>query len=171
MAGATLQVLLISVAVGALAYWSGRRSGLERAELERQQGRMTLLSSQLSSRLAAPRSINSLNVAMIREGLLNLNDFNARAGHLRAQMPHYQGGYCNNGTTAGQFSGGEPPHDGKPPRGRIPGSTEPPRSAPVSAAARRHGRRGGGPCARPAAATTRQAAAGVRDRRPPRPAR
>ncbi len=112
MAGATLQVLLISVAVGALAYWSGRRSGLERAELERQQGRMTLLSSQLSSRLAAPRSINSLNVALIRQGLLNLNDFNAMAGHFLAQMRHYPVGYINYGTTAGDFIGVERRDDG-----------------------------------------------------------
>lgn len=112
MAGATLQVLLISVAVGALAYWSGRRSGLERAELERQQGRMTLLSSQLSSRLTAPRSINSLNVALIRQGRLNLRDFDAMAGHFVAQMRHYPVGYINYGTTAGDFIGVERRDDG-----------------------------------------------------------
>ena len=112
MAGATLQVLLISAAVGALAYWSGRRSGLERAELERQQGRMTLLSSQLSSRLAAPRTINALNVALIRQGLLQLNDFDTMAGHFVAQMRHYPVGYINYGTTAGDFIGVERRDDG-----------------------------------------------------------
>lgn len=112
MAGATLQVLLISAAVGALAYWSSRRSGLERAELERQQGRMTLLSSQLSSRLAAPRAINGLNVALIRQGLLKLNNFDALAGHFVAQMRQYPVGYINYGTTAGDFIGVERRDDG-----------------------------------------------------------
>ncbi len=112
MAGATLQLVLISVAVGALAYWSGRRSGLERAELERQQGRMTLLSQQLSSRLAAPRSINALNMAMIRQGLLSLNDFDALAAHFVAQMRNYPVGYINYGTVAGDFIGVERRDDG-----------------------------------------------------------
>lgn len=112
MAGATLQVVLISAAVGSLAYWSGRRGGLERASLERQQGRITLLSSQLSSRLDAPRKVNALNLALIRQGLLPLNNFDAMAGRFVAQMRHYPVGYINYGTTSGDFIGVERRDDG-----------------------------------------------------------
>lgn len=112
MAGATLQMLLISAAVGALAYWSGRRGGLERAELERQQGRITLLSSQLSGRLTAPRLINAINQALIRQGQLNLNDFNELAGQFVAQMRSYPVGYINYGTIQGDFIGVERRDDG-----------------------------------------------------------
>lgn len=112
IAGTTLQVLLIGAAIGALAYWSGRRSGLERAALERQQGRMTLLSSQLSSRLDAPRRINNLNMALIRQGLLRLDNFDAMAGRFAAQMQAYPVGYINYGTTAGDFIGVERRDDG-----------------------------------------------------------
>lgn len=113
MAGATLQVLLISTAVAALAYWSGRRSGLERAELERQQGRITLLSSQLSSRLEAPRLINAMNMAWIRQGLMRLDDFNGMAAHFVAQLRNFPVGYINYGTVAGDFIGVERRDDGR----------------------------------------------------------
>ena len=96
MAGATLQVLLISAAVGALAYWSGRRSGLERAELERQQGR-----------------INGMNMARIRQGLMRLDDFNGMAAHFVAQLRNYPVGYINYGTVAGDFIGVERRDDGR----------------------------------------------------------
>lgn len=113
MAGTTLQVLLISTAVGALAYWSGRRSGLERAELERQQERITLLSSQLSSRLGAPRLINAMNMARIRQGLMRLDDFNGMASHFVAQLRNSPVSYINYGTVTGDFIGVERRDDGR----------------------------------------------------------
>jgi signal transduction histidine kinase len=112
MAGATLQVLLISAAISALAYWSGRRSGLERAALVQQQGRMTLLSSQLSNRLDAPRRVNQLNLSLIRQGLLPLDNFDALAERFAAQLRAYPVGYINYGTTAGEFIGVERRNDG-----------------------------------------------------------
>ncbi|MEB3184502.1 MAG: ATP-binding protein [Cyanobacteriota bacterium] len=107
MAGGMLQVLLISAAMSALAYWSGRRSGLERAALVQQQGRITLLSSQLSSRLDAPRRINQLNMSLIRQGLLRLDNFDALAGRFASQLQAYPVGYINYATTAGDFIGVE----------------------------------------------------------------
>lgn len=103
----TLQLLLVSGAVGSLAYFSGQRDGFGLAEAYRQQDAITDLSEQLSGRLAAPQLINSLNVLAIQQGQLSLNDFDAMGQRFWSQMQLFPVGYINYGSVRGEFLGVE----------------------------------------------------------------
>ena len=103
----TLQLLLVSGAVGGLAYFSGQRGGFGLAEAYRQQDAITDLSEQLSGRLAAPQLINSLNVLAIQQGQLSLNDFDAMGQRFWSQMQLFPVGYINYGSVRGEFLGVE----------------------------------------------------------------
>ena len=103
----SLQLLLVSGAVGGLAYFSGQRSGFGLAEAYRQQDAITDLSEQLSGRLAAPQLINSLNVLAIQQGQLSLNDFDAMGQRFWSQMQLFPVGYINYGSVRGEFLGVE----------------------------------------------------------------
>ena len=103
----SLQLLLVSGAVGGLAYFSGQRSGLSHAEAYRQQDAITDLSDQLSSRLMAPRLINNLNVLAIEQGQLSLRDFDAMGQRFWSQMQQFPVGYINWGNPRGEFLGVE----------------------------------------------------------------
>lgn len=106
--GATsLQLLLVSGAVGGLAYFSGQRSGFSHAEAYRQQDAITDLSDQLSGRLMAPRLINNLNVLAIEQGEFSLRDFDAMGKRFWRQMQLFPVGYINWGNTRGEFLGVE----------------------------------------------------------------
>jgi len=102
-----LQLLLVSGAVGGLAYFSGQRGGFGLAEAYRQQDAITDLSEQLSGRLAAPQLINSLNVLAIQQGQLSLNDFDAMGQRFWSQMQLFPVGYINYGSVRGEFLGVE----------------------------------------------------------------
>ena len=103
----SLQLLLVSGAVGGLAYFSGQRGGFGLAEAYRQQDAITDLSEQLSGRLAAPQLINSLNVLAIQQGQLSLNDFDAMGQRFWSQMQLFPVGYINYGSVRGEFLGVE----------------------------------------------------------------
>ncbi len=103
----SLQLLLVSGAVGGLAYFSGQRGGFGLAEAYRQQDAITGLSEQLSGRLAAPQLINSLNVLAIQQGQLSLNDFDAMGQRFWSQMQLFPVGYINYGSVRGEFLGVE----------------------------------------------------------------
>ena len=103
----SLQLLLVSSAVGGMAYFSGQRSGLSFTDALRQQDAITDLSEQLSSRLQAPQLINNLNVLAIRQGQLALTDFQAMGQRFWSQMQLFPVGYINFGNPAGEFIGVE----------------------------------------------------------------
>ncbi|MFT5339671.1 MAG: C4-dicarboxylate-specific signal transduction histidine kinase [Cyanobium sp.] len=103
----SLQLLLVSGAVGGLAYFSGQRGGFGLAEAYRQQDAITGLSEQLSGRLAAPQLINSLNVLAIQQGQLSLNDFDSMGQRFWSQMQLFPVGYINYGSVRGEFLGVE----------------------------------------------------------------
>jgi C4-dicarboxylate-specific signal transduction histidine kinase len=103
----SLQLLLVSGAVGGLAYFSGQRGGFGLAEAYRPQDAITGLSEQLSGRLAAPQLINSLNVLAIQQGQLSLNDFDAMGQRFWSQMQLFPVGYINYGSVRGEFLGVE----------------------------------------------------------------
>lgn len=103
----SLQLLLVSSAVGGIAYFSGQRSGLSLTDALRQQDAITDLSEQLSSRLQAPQLINNLNVLAIRQGQLSLTDFEAMGQRFWSQLQLFPVGYINFGNPAGEFIGVE----------------------------------------------------------------
>jgi len=103
----SLQLLLVSSAVGGMAYFSGQRSGLSLTDALRQQDAITDLSEQLSSRLQAPQLINNLNVLAIRQGQLSLTDFEAMGQRFWSQLQLFPVGYINFGNPAGEFIGVE----------------------------------------------------------------
>lgn len=103
----SLQLLLVSSAVGGMAYFSGQRSGLSLTDALRQQDAITDLSEQLSGRLQAPQLINNLNVLAIRQGQLSLTDFDAMGQRFWSQMQLFPVGYINFGNPAGEFIGVE----------------------------------------------------------------
>ena len=103
----SLQLLLVSSAVGGMAYFSGQRSGLSLTDALRQQDAITDLSEQLSNRLQAPQLINNLNVLAIRQGQLSLTDFEAMGERFWSQMQLFPVGYINFGNPAGEFIGVE----------------------------------------------------------------
>jgi C4-dicarboxylate-specific signal transduction histidine kinase len=103
----SLQLLLVSSAVGGMAYFSGQRSGLSLTDALRQQDSITDLSEQLSGRLRAPQLINNLNVLAIRQGQLSLTDFDAMGQRFWSQMQLFPVGYINFGNPAGEFLGVE----------------------------------------------------------------
>ncbi|MFU8885532.1 MAG: sensor histidine kinase [Cyanobacteriota bacterium] len=103
----SLQLLLVSSAVGGMAYFSGQRSGLSFTDALRQQDAITDLSEQLSGRLQAPQLINNLNVLAIRQGQLSLTDFDAMGQRFWSQMQLFPVGYINFGNPAGEFIGVE----------------------------------------------------------------
>ncbi len=103
----SLQLLLVSGAVGGMAYFSGQRSGFSHAEAYRQQQAITDLSHQLSGRLTAPRLVNNLNALAIEQGQLSLNDFEAMGRRFWSQMQFFPLGYINWGSTQGEFLGVE----------------------------------------------------------------
>lgn len=103
----SLQLLLVSGAVGGLAYFSGQRGGFGLAEAYRQQDAITDLSEQLSGRLAAPQLINSLNVLAIQQGQLSLDNFDAMGQRFWSQMQLFPVGYINYGSVRGEFLGVE----------------------------------------------------------------
>ena len=102
-----LQLLLVGSALGLLGYATGRREGLERVALERQQHQLTNLSTSLSMRLRAPQIINRENMLAIRQGTLKLDDFDQLGLRFWRQMQLYPVGYINWGSTTGSFLGVE----------------------------------------------------------------
>jgi hypothetical protein len=107
-----LQLLLVSTAVGGMAFFSGQRSGLSQAEAYRQQAAITDFSEQLSKRLEAPRLINTMNVIAVQQGQMSLADFDAMGKRFWRLMQLYPVGYINYGNTAGEFLGVERLDDG-----------------------------------------------------------
>lgn len=102
-----LQLLLVGSALGLLGYATGRREGLERVALERQQHQLTNLSTALSMRLRAPQTINRETMLAIRQGTLKLDDFNQLGLRFWRQMQLYPVGYINWGSSTGSFLGVE----------------------------------------------------------------
>lgn len=102
-----LQLLLVGLALSLLGYASGRREGLERLALERQRNQLNSLSDALSSRLQAPRTINRENILAIRQGAIQLNDFDQLGQRFWRQMQLYPVGYINWGSRDGSFLGVE----------------------------------------------------------------
>lgn len=103
----SLQLLLVSGAVGGMAYFSGQRSGLSLTDAYRQQDAITNLSDQLSSRLRDPQLINNLNVLAIEQGRLSLTNFDAMGQRFWSQMQLFPVGYINYGNPRGEFLGVE----------------------------------------------------------------
>jgi C4-dicarboxylate-specific signal transduction histidine kinase len=103
----SLQLLLVSGAVGGMAYFSGQRSGLSLTDAYRQQDAITNLSDQLSSRLRDPQLINNLNVLAIEQGRLSLTNFDAMGQRFWSQMQLFPVGYTNYGNPRGEFLGVE----------------------------------------------------------------
>ncbi len=103
----SLQLLLVSGAVGGMAYFSGQRSGLSLTDAYRQQDAITDLSDQLSSRLRDPQLINNLNVLAIEQGRLSLTNFDAMGQRFWSQMQLFPVGYINYGNPRGEFLGVE----------------------------------------------------------------
>ncbi len=107
-----LQLLLVSTAVGGMAFFTGQSSGLSQAEAYRQQAAITDFSEQLSKRLEAPRLINTMNVIAVQQGQMSLADFDAMGKRFWRLMQLYPVGYINYGNTAGEFLGVERLDDG-----------------------------------------------------------
>lgn len=103
----TLQLVIVSAAIGSLAYFGGRRSGLQVAESYRQQAAILSLAEQLSSRLQATRVINELNALAFQQGDLPLNQPHELARRFWMQMQLYPVGYINFGGVDGSFIGVE----------------------------------------------------------------
>ena len=108
-----LQLLLVGLALSLLGYASGRREGLERLALERQRYQLNNLSDALSSRLQAPRTINRENMLAIRQGAIELQDFERMGQRFWRQMQLYPVGYINWGSREGSFLGVERLDNGK----------------------------------------------------------
>jgi len=102
-----LQLLLVGVALGLLGYATGRREGFELLALERQRNQLTALSDALSARLQAPQTINRENMLAIRQGVIQLDDFDRLAQRFWRQMQLYPVGYINWGSSEGSFLGVE----------------------------------------------------------------
>ncbi|MEB3276000.1 MAG: sensor histidine kinase [Cyanobacteriota bacterium] len=102
-----VQLVLVGVALGLLGYATGRREGLQQLALERQRHQLTTLSEALSVRLRAPQLINRSNVLAIRQGVIQLDDFDRLGRRFWRQMQLYPVGYINWGSTTGSFVGVE----------------------------------------------------------------
>ncbi|MBM5828102.1 MAG: sensor histidine kinase, partial [Cyanobacteria bacterium M_surface_7_m2_040] len=100
-----LQLVLVGVALGLLGYATGRREGLQQLALERQRNQLNALSAALSMRLRDPQTINRENILAIRQGAIQLNNFDQLAQRFWRQMQLYPVGYINWGSAAGSFLG------------------------------------------------------------------
>lgn len=103
----TLQLVIVSSAIGSLAYFGGRRSGLQLAESYRQQAAISNLAEQLSSKLQSTRIINALNALAFEQGDLPLTQPDELARRFWKQMQLYPVGYINFGGVDGSFIGVE----------------------------------------------------------------
>jgi len=102
-----VQLLLVGLASGLLGAANGRREGLQRLSFERQQHQLTGLSEALAARLQAPLTINRDNMLAIRQGSLQLGDFDGLGQRFWSQMQLYPVGYINWGSAQGSFLGVE----------------------------------------------------------------
>lgn len=103
----TLQLVIVSSAISSLAYFSGRRSGLQLAESFRQQAATLSLAEQLSSKLQASRVINELNALAFEQGDLRHNQPDELARRFWKQMQLYPVGCINFGGVDGSYIGVE----------------------------------------------------------------
>ncbi|MFZ9282066.1 MAG: sensor histidine kinase [Prochlorococcaceae cyanobacterium] len=102
-----VQLLLVGIATGLFGYANGRREGLQRLSFERQQHKLTELSEALAARLQAPLTINRDNMLAIRQGSLQLGNFDQLGQRFWRQMQLYPVGYINWGSAQGSFLGVE----------------------------------------------------------------
>jgi len=102
-----VQLLLVGIASGLLGAANDRREGLQRLSFERQQHQLTGLSEALAARLQAPLTINRDNMLAIRQGSLQLGDFDGLGRRFWRQMQLYPVGYINWGSAQGSFLGVE----------------------------------------------------------------
>ncbi|MFZ9229145.1 MAG: sensor histidine kinase [Prochlorococcaceae cyanobacterium] len=102
-----VQLLLVGIATGLFGYANGRREGLQRLSFERQQHKLTELSEALAARLQAPLTINRDNMLAIRQGSLQLGNFDELGQRFWRQMQLYPVGYINWGSAQGSFLGVE----------------------------------------------------------------
>jgi len=100
-----LQLVLVGVALGLLGYATGRREGLQQLAQERQRNQLNALSAALSMRLRDPQTINRENILAIRQGAIQLNNFDQLARRFWRQMQLNPVGYINWGSAAGSFLG------------------------------------------------------------------
>jgi C4-dicarboxylate-specific signal transduction histidine kinase len=109
----TLQLVIVSGAIGSLAYFSGHRSGLKLGDRYRRQAAISGLAEQLSSRLQATRTINALNALAFEQGDLPLDRPDDLARQFWRQMQLYPVGYINFGGVDGSFIGVERRNSGE----------------------------------------------------------
>lgn len=103
----SLQLLVVTGSFGALSFLLGRQSGLETAELYRQNASVVDLSTQLSRKLNYPIWINQLNLTWLQQRPQRQGDMAALSERFATQMRVFPVDYINFGGADGRFLGVE----------------------------------------------------------------
>ena len=108
----SLQLLVVAGGFGALSFHLGRQSGLETAEIYRQNASVVNLSTQLSRKLNYPLWINQLNLAWLKQQPQRQGDMAALSERFATQIRVFPVDYINFGGADGRFLGVERSADG-----------------------------------------------------------